>query len=334
MIFKEGFVKRFLFAFSVVFLFIFSSLAFSAYELSLLSPYIEYDLNTHIIEAEHGVTISYNGYSLKGANLYFDLRKKRGEISSAIYKTEDFVYCGDIYFSKEALRILDGKVYKDTNTLFGAKKIILYPNEFLQVSSLTFYTKDGTPIFGLPYYSKLVFLEGHDIFPKITVSGDNLSFKSFLDYYGSTSSFGFFAFSWTEKEGLGIGWTHYLSKTFGFSLDYEDGKIVYGLNFGGPVSLFIKSNLEAEFLYNFDDKSFIKNLSLRYVQESHSLTCNTRFRTSVGDIGIYTDLSYIVTKGEWESLKVGISPKISPFRLDLDYDFVKKEVGIWLHLDI
>ncbi len=329
-------MRRYFFIFVALSLsfFFFVSLAFSMYEVSIFSPYTEYDLDTQTIEAKQGVSILYDGYELKGDYLYLNLKARNGEILSATYKSDDLTYCGDIYFSEKAFRILNGRVYKGKTLVFGAKKIALYPDEFLQASAVTFYTKDGIPIFGIPYYSKLMFFEDHDIFPKIVISDDNFSFENFIDYYNSPSSFGFFTLKWARKEGIELGWRHYFSKTFGISLDYEDGKIVYGLRFGGPVSLFVKSNLKAEFLYNFDDKSFIKNLSLRYAQEYHSLTCNTHLRTSVGDMDIYTDLSYILTGGSWETFKIGISPKISPFRLDLDYDFVKKEVGIWLHLDI
>ncbi len=308
--------------------------AFSMYELTIFSPYTEYNLDTQTMKAKQGVSILYNGYELKGDYLYLDLKARNGEILSARYRSDDLVYCGDIYFSEKAFRILNGKVYKGEVLIFGAKKIALYPDEFLQASAITFYTKDGMPLFGIPYYGKLLFFKDHDIFPKVVISEDNISFENFVDYYNSSASFGFFALKWAQKEGFELGWGHYFSKTFGVSLDYKDKKIVYGLSFGGPVSLSIRSDFTLDVSYDLDPDSFIRKLSLRYIHSPYTLISDIHLGSSLHKVNLYANLSYILTSGSWETFKIGISPKISPFRLDLDYDFVKKEVGIWLHLDI
>ncbi len=324
-------MKKVYVAIITLILIFFSIQAFSSQEIDIDTPYMEYSLDTQKIITDRKITISYLDYTLSGKDLVLDLKNQKGKISSARCEYKDWTYFGDIYFTKDYLKITDGKVYKNNSIIFGAKKIVFYPDMFLQASNLTLYTENGRPIFGIPYYSKLLFFPEHHIFPYITISKTNITISSYIDYYSSPSSFGFFYLKWDNKLGPEVYWAHYLTQGFGIFLDTKTSS--YGLLFRNLVSLSLSNDFVLKVSYKPED-SFIDDIYLDYTYKDEKTDGGVKFHIDLGKMEVYSQLEYNLTGDTWNSLKIGLSPHISPFRFNMDYDFIKEEIGIGLYLNI
>ncbi len=329
---KGFFVFLFILSFIV---FAFALPSYSSQIISIDAPYVEYDWGEDRVVVRDEFRLSYLGYNLSGDELSLNIDKGYGTVKDATYIDGDVRYTGDMYFKKDFLKISDGKFYKDGILHFGAKKITIYPEHFVSLHNFTLYNAKGIAIFGFPYYGRLLSFPEYEPFPKITISSSGIRLSSYLNYYGNTSSFGTFLLSYDTKNGESIRWEHFFTGDFAIFYDYNFGDSFYGLYFNAPVSLSISSDLKARISYNNFKHSFLQDIYLDYdytLQDTLVGIDIVPLKSSTWDI--YSHIEYDLSHGEYSSFKIGISPLMSPFRIDIDYDFLRKETGIWVHVDM
>ncbi len=329
--------KRFFVFFFVLYsvFFGFISPSYSSQVISIDAPYIEYDWGEDRIIAKDEFKLSYLGYDLSGDELFLDIDKGYGTIKRATYIDENARYTGDVYFREDFLKISDGKYYKDGVLHFGAKKISIYPEHFISLHNVTLYNAEGIAIFGFPYYGRLLSFPEYEPFPEIIISSSRVKIKSYLNYYSDPSSFGTFLLSYDTKGGASIRWEHFFTEDFGIFYDYNFGDSFYGLYFNAPISLRISSDLKARIVYNNFKDSFLQRVYINYdyIPQNVLIGIDLTFLSSP-TWDLYSHIEYDLSHGELSSFKVGISPLVSPFRIDVDYDFLKRETGMWIHLDM
>ncbi len=331
-------VQKQFFVFFFVLYFVFFGLispSYSSQVISIDTPYMEYDWKEDKIIAKDEFKLSYLGYNLSGDELFLDIDKGYGTIKRATYIDENARYTGDVYFRKDFLKISNAKFYKDDILHFGAKKISIYPEHFISLHNVTLYNAKGIAIFGFPYYGRLLSFPEYESFPKITISSSRIKINSYLNYYSDPSSFGTFLLSYDTKSGASIRWEHFFTEDFAIFYDYNFGDSFYGLYFNAPISLRISSDLKARISYNSFKDSFLQDIYLDYDYNLQDVLMGadlTLFSSSSWDL--YSHIEYDLSHGECSSFKIGISPFVSPFRIDIDYDFLKRETGIWFHLDM
>ncbi len=327
-------MKRLLFSIILLFAFFFPVISFSSYIIEINAPSIVYDWENKTIKADEGIILSYDNYQFSGKSMYMDLKREEGKIVSGCFTDGKVSYFGDISFKKDYLRLREGKVFTGNSPLFGAETISLYPEKFISATNLTFYSRSGAPIFGIPYFSKLFIFPEHTLFPIITISDKDIAITSFIDYYSPPSSFGFFTLNWKRSKGTSILWTHYVTDTFGIYVDYDYGQPYCGLTFRGPLELSLSSNFSANVKYTFHS-GCIEEIYLDYnYMENGKTELGTKLSFPIGNLSLYSGADYILTEGKWSSFKMGVSSLFSPFKINIDYDVVKKEVGLALYLDI
>lgn len=326
----------FFFIFLFLTLFILTTLCFSDIEIDIDAPYMVYDWKNEIIEASDKFTLSYLGYTLSGESLFMDITEGYGKIIGAKYvEDKDSYYTGNIYFKKGFFELNNGKFYKDNTLQIGAKKIAIYPNHFVSFYNLTLYDNSGGVIFGLPYYGKLLLYPEYEIFPKISISSSYVKVSSYLNYYNNPSSFGTFLISYDTRYGASIRWEHFLKEDFSIFYDHNFGDNFYGVYFKAPVSVRLSSNLDIKVSYSGFKDSIFKELYISYNYREYGKTLiGSKLLFTIKGVELYSDTEYSVMDNCFYSFKIGFSPRISPFKIDLGYDFVKKEGTLWFHLDI